>query len=162
MLITDAQLVRQTDIGEQQHGSLSVLQQGIGGNGGPQPNTADEAGGDGTTGSTPHQVCHRRNSRISALDRLRQQLADVQRSLRIATDQIGERPSAIHPERPAHLSIGYDSHHPAVPISMKLLGMKSINSSIPMQPRWRRNQHLRSWLIRGDAIRGYSQFIETN
>ena len=69
---------------------------------------------------------------------------------------------AVHPERPPRLSIGYDSHHPAVPISMKLLGMKSINSSIPVQPRWRRNQHLRSWLIRGDAIRGYSQFIETN
>ena len=116
VLVTNAELVGQTGVGEEQHGSLLVLQQRIGGHRGSQPDTADDAGGDCTTRVTPHQIRHCGNGRISAVRRLRQQLADMQPALWVATDQIGERTPPIHPERPSHQSVGDNIHHPAVPV----------------------------------------------
>ena len=115
MLITDAQLIGEAGIGQQQHRSLLVLQQCVGGHGGAQSNTADPTGGNHPVRSTTDQVRHRGHGRVAALGRLRQHLADMQLTLGVTTDQIGEGSPAIHPEGPAHPSIHDDSHHPAVP-----------------------------------------------
>ena len=64
MLITDAQLIGQAGIGEQQQGCLLVFQQRIGGHGGAQPNTADQTGGNRRSRAAAHQLGHGHHRRI--------------------------------------------------------------------------------------------------
>ena len=67
MLVADVKLIGEAGIGEQQHGSLLVLQQGVGGHGGPEPDTADQASRNHRISRATHQVDHGLHRRIARL-----------------------------------------------------------------------------------------------
>jgi hypothetical protein len=101
VLVGDAQRVAEAP-GDDQDGGLALpLQQGVGGDGGAEPDRADLAGRDVLAGLEAEQLpdAGHRGVRIGSRV-IREQLAGHQAPVRAAGDDVGERATPVDPEFP--------------------------------------------------------------
>ena len=104
VLIADQQGIGKTSVHQQQGGGAAALKQGIGGDGGAQPQLLDQTRGYGGADLESQQLADGRHGRISrdlGLDR--QDFAHKQGAVGWQGNQVGEGAAPIHPETPAGL-----------------------------------------------------------
>jgi len=102
MQITDGEQIGESPVDQQQHRRTAVLEQGIGGHGGAEPQLLDQARWQGLIQRHPHQLGNRPDRWISLKAwLLRQHLAHQALSPRSKRHHIGERAAAVDPDSPA-------------------------------------------------------------